>query len=63
MAKVMDPHIAAIMAQYNTPPGEEKSQEQVPEENKKPKPPTNYEEFMKVEGLVKNMLKFLHRNI
>lgn len=51
MAKVMDPHIAAIMAQYNTPPGEEKSQEQVPEENKKPKPPTNYEEFMKVEGL------------
>lgn len=53
MAKVMDPRIEAIMAQYDTPPSEEKSQAVVPVENAKPKPPTNYEEFMKVEGLVK----------
>nr|XP_022332161.1 protein FAM227B-like isoform X2 [Crassostrea virginica] len=51
MAKVMDPRIEAIMAQYDTPPSEEKSQAVVPVENAKPKPPTNYEEFMKVEGL------------
>ncbi|XP_078316262.1 protein FAM227B-like isoform X2 [Crassostrea virginica] len=51
MAKVMDPRIEAIMAQYDTPPSEEKSPAVVPVENAKPKPPTNYEEFMKVEGL------------
>ncbi|XP_056022430.1 protein FAM227B-like isoform X3 [Ostrea edulis] len=51
MAKVMDPHIAAIMAQYDTPSAEGKPKEGATIEKKKPVPPTNYEEFMKVEGL------------
>jgi hypothetical protein len=52
MAKVMDPHIAAIMAQYDTPSAEGATKEGATTEKKKPPPPTNYEEFMKVEGLV-----------
>ncbi|XP_061167300.1 protein FAM227B-like isoform X2 [Saccostrea echinata] len=51
MVSVMDPRIAAIMAQYDMPREEDKPQEAVQEEKKKPKPPTNYEEFMNAEGL------------
>ncbi|XP_062596033.1 protein FAM227B-like [Saccostrea cucullata] len=51
MVSVMDPRIAAIMAQYDTPKEDDKQQGVVQEEKKKPKPPTNYEEFMDAEGL------------